>query len=30
MGDWTPAMVEDRIETADEVFRALPGVRPQG
>ena len=30
MADWTRTMVEDRIETAAEVFRALPGVRPQG
>lgn len=30
MADWTRTMVADRIETAAEVFRALPGVRPQG
>jgi hypothetical protein len=30
MGDWTPAMVADRLETAADVFAALPGVRPQG
>ena len=30
MADWTRTMVEDRIETAAEVFRALPDVRPQG
>ena len=30
MGDWTPAMVEDRLECAAEVFRSLPAVKPQG
>ena len=30
MADWTRTTVEDRIETAAEVFRALPDVRPQG
>ena len=30
MADWTPRMVEDRLECAADVFRALPDVRPQG
>ncbi len=30
MAEWTRTMVEDRIETAAEVFNALPGVKPQG
>lgn len=30
MADWTPAMIEDRLESATDVFRALPDVRPQG
>ena len=30
MGDWTKDMVADRLETAADVFAALPGVRPQG
>ena len=30
MADWTRTMVEDRIDTAADVFRALPGVRLQG
>lgn len=30
MADWTPAMVEDRLERAAEVFRSLPEVKPQG
>ncbi len=30
MADSTPAMVEDRLESAADVFRALPDVRPQG
>ena len=28
MADWTPAMVEDRLEKAAEVFRSLPDVNP--
>jgi hypothetical protein len=30
MADWTPTEVEDRLEGAADVFRALPDVRPQG
>jgi hypothetical protein len=30
MADWTPAMVEDRLERAADVFRSLPEVKPQG
>lgn len=30
MGDWTTARVEDRLESAADVFRNLPGVMPQG
>jgi hypothetical protein len=30
MADWTMARVQDRLELAAEVFRALPAVRPQG
>jgi hypothetical protein len=30
MTGWTTAMVEDRLELAADVFRALPGVKPQG
>ncbi len=30
MTDWTTARVQDRLELAADVFRALPGVRPQG
>ena len=30
MADWTPAMVEDRLESAADVFRSLPDVKPQG
>lgn len=30
MADWTRAQVEDRLESAAEVMRALPGVKPQG
>jgi hypothetical protein len=30
MGDWTPAMVEARLESAADVFRSLPEVKPQG
>jgi len=30
MADWTPAMVEARLESAADVFRSLPGVMPQG
>ena len=30
MGDWTRAQVEDRLESAADVMRALPGVKPQG
>ena len=28
--DWTTTQVEDRLESAADVFRALPNVRPQG
>ncbi len=30
MGDWTTTQVEDRLESAADVFRTLPGVMPQG
>lgn len=30
MADWTPTMVEDRLESAADVFRSLPEVKPQG
>jgi len=30
MTDWTTAQVQDRLESAADVFRALPGVKPQG
>ena len=30
MADWTMARVEDRLESAADVWRALPGIRPQG
>ena len=30
MAEWTPETVADRLETAADVFAALPGVRPQG
>ena len=30
MTDWTIARVQDRLELAADVFRALPGVKPQG
>lgn len=30
MADWTPVLVEDRLESAADVFRALPKVMPQG
>ena len=30
MTEWTTALVEDRLELAADVFRALPGVKPQG
>ncbi|MFJ1293284.1 DUF6362 family protein [Paracoccus yeei] len=30
MADWTPIMVEDRLESAADVFRSLPEVKPQG
>ena len=30
MADWTPMMVEDRLESAADVFRSLPEVKPQG
>ena len=30
MADWTMAIVQDRLELAAEVFRALPDVKPQG
>ncbi len=30
MGDWTPAMVEARLESAADVFESLPEVKPQG
>ena len=30
MTEWTTARVEDRLESAADVFRTLPGVIPQG
>jgi len=30
MDDWTPTMVEDRLESAADVFRSLPEVNPKG
>lgn len=30
MGEWTTTRVEDRLESAADVFRVLPGVMPQG
>lgn len=30
MADWTPTMVEDQLESAADVFRSLPEVKPQG
>jgi hypothetical protein len=30
MAEWTSIMVEDRLESAADVFRALPEVKPQG
>ena len=30
MAEWTTARVQDRLELAADVFRSLPGVRPQG
>ena len=30
MAEWTMAFVQDRLELAAEVFRALPNVKPQG
>jgi len=30
MADWTPTMVEDRLERAANVFLSLPEVKPQG
>ena len=30
MAEWTMALVQDRLELAAEVFRALPNVKPQG
>ena len=30
MAEWTPSTVEDRIESAADVFRSLPDVKPQG
>ena len=30
MADWTTTMVGDRLESAADVFRQFPGVRPQG
>ena len=30
MADWTLTMVEDRLESAADVFRSLPEVKPQG
>lgn len=29
MGDWTPATVDARLESAADVFRMLPEVKPQ-
>ena len=30
MGEWSQARVEDRLESAADVFRSLPAVKPQG
>jgi hypothetical protein len=30
MVEWTPAMVDARLESAADVFRMLPEVKPQG
>ena len=30
MAEWTPTMVEERLESAADVFRSLPEVKPQG
>lgn len=30
MGNWTRAMIADRLELAADVMKALPAVRPQG
>ena len=30
MGDWTPATVDARLESAADVFSMLPEVKPQG
>jgi hypothetical protein len=30
MTEWTTARVQDRLELAADVFRALPGVKPRG
>ena len=29
-GEWTTGRVQDRLESAADVYRALPGVRPIG
>ena len=30
MAEWTRAQVQDRLESAADVMRRLPGVKPQG
>ena len=30
MTEWTTAQVQDRLELAADVFKQLPGVKPQG
>jgi len=30
VADWTPTMVDARLESAADVFRSLPEVNPQG
>lgn len=30
MGEWTRAMIADRLELAADVMKSLPAVRPQG
>lgn len=30
MAEWPRAQVEDRLESAADVMRVLPGVTPQG
>jgi hypothetical protein len=30
MVEWSTAQVQDRLELAADVFRSLPGLRPQG